>query len=152
MKYSIIFVIMCCLLTTPAISAEKQWGPWDWKVDYSPVCPIKPENPYSTSIVEGSPLKVIAIGTVRFYQQYLSKTRQTRCPMYPTCSRFATLSLRKYGPLWGTLMVTDRIYFRENSNMHQFYELYEVDGMFQYYDPPENNYIFSDENNIKTLP
>ncbi|HID09983.1 MAG TPA: membrane protein insertion efficiency factor YidD [Candidatus Latescibacteria bacterium] len=40
---------------------------------------------------------------VRVYQRELSPLKSPSCRFYPTCSEYAVLALRKYGPIKGLL-------------------------------------------------
>jgi hypothetical protein len=157
MRTAILIIFLTALFPAFARSAQAEWGPWNWDAEKAIICtgncPVpEVEAREVPTPVEGHPLKVITNGVVRFYQVHLNKHRTTKCPMYPVCSRFAILSLRKYGPVMGTLMTLDRLYYRENNSMSDFYQSFKIDGFYKYYDPPENNYIFTDEKDIKLLP
>lgn len=46
---------------------------------------------------------------IRFYQDYISPVDGHRCPMYPSCSAYATEVFEKHGPLMGWIMTCDRL-------------------------------------------
>lgn len=71
------------------------------------------------------------------------------CPSYPTCSRYAIISLHKYGAFWGLMMSIDRIMYRENMSMLRHYNIIDINGKYYFYDISENNYIFHKIRSIK---
>ena len=46
-------------------------------------------------------LKKLFIFLIKFYQKYISPTKTTRCPYYPTCSCYGLEAVEKYGALKG---------------------------------------------------
>lgn len=86
-------------------------------------------------------LRILLLAGIRFYQRHLSSPGGLRCPSWPSCSRFAALSIRRYG-VWGVLMAIDRMYYREHDDMHGFHGVILTDDGYRFYDPPENNWIF----------
>ena len=46
---------------------------------------------------------------IRFYQEHLSSVDGNRCPMVPSCSRYAAQAFEKHGPLIGWIMSCDRL-------------------------------------------
>ncbi len=46
---------------------------------------------------------------IRFYQDYISGADGSRCPMTPSCSRYAAQAIGKHGPVIGWVMTCDRI-------------------------------------------
>jgi hypothetical protein len=77
-----------------------------------------------------------------FYKHVLSTDS---CPCYPSCSNYAFYSLNTYGVVIGAIMMCDRLFFHENSDLFQKAPKI-IDGRrFVYYDPPEYNQVFLDE-------
>lgn len=90
---------------------------------------------------ETNPVKLAAHSALRFYQVFISPGQGEVCNFYPTCSRFAQQSIRKYGPAAGILMAADRL-MRCNPGAYKYYDRYYPgirDGRM--IDPPENNYL-----------
>lgn len=54
-------------------------------------------------------LKSIAIGTIRFYQHYISRFTPPSCRFYPTCSQYGVESINRFGFFKGGLMTIIRI-------------------------------------------
>lgn len=46
---------------------------------------------------------------IRLYQKYISPAKKPCCKYYPTCSQYAVLAVRKYGPVRGSLKSAWRI-------------------------------------------
>ena len=84
-----------------------------------------------------SPLKHSLTSAIKFYQYAISPVTGSRCSMYPSCSHYSVLALKKHGGLIGFVMTTDRL-------MHEAEELksgpiIEKKGKYLIYDPVENN-------------
>jgi len=85
---------------------------------------------------------IVMEGAITTYQMVISPSQGDVCNFSPSCSYFAKSAIAKYGPLWGTLMASDRL-MRCNPWAYQHFDTYYsgiVDGKI--YDPPENNFIF----------
>ena len=77
---------------------------------------------------------------VTIYQKHISPHDGPRCLFYPTCSEFYKTVLYNFGFFWGTLMIIDRLFYREGWSSVQYYEyIPEKKG---YSDPVHHNYIF----------
>ncbi len=50
-----------------------------------------------------------ALLPVRFYQKHLSPVLGGRCPMFPSCSRYAVEAIEKHGAVMGWFMACDRL-------------------------------------------
>lgn len=46
---------------------------------------------------------------IRFYQEHISVVDGNRCPMYPSCSSYASRAFKKHGPVLGWIMACDRL-------------------------------------------
>lgn len=75
------------------------------------------------------------------YQERLSVLDGARCMFHPTCSAFFREALRDHGPLWATLMVIDRLLYRENRA--SLYRYPETGVGERRSDPVRSNYIFA---------
>lgn len=78
---------------------------------------------------------------ITFYQRYISPHDDARCLYYPTCSQFYKIALNKYGFLWGSLMVIDRLFYRENEFSMKYYIFLQDKN--SHFDPVYHNYIFN---------
>ena len=54
-------------------------------------------------------LETILIGGIRFYRKYLSPMKPIHCIYIPTCSEYAIIAIRKYGPIKGSWLAAKRI-------------------------------------------
>ena len=80
---------------------------------------------------------------LRFYQENISIHNGARCRFYPTCSIFYREALDQFGAFWATLMLLDRLLYREHGWPLKEYPMTE-DGE-RYYDPVHRNYILNSE-------
>jgi putative membrane protein insertion efficiency factor len=62
-----------------------------------------------TEGIETSPVKPVVLGAIRFFQKNLSPLDGPRCVLYPTCSRYGYLAIKKYGVFKGIMMTGDRL-------------------------------------------
>lgn len=46
---------------------------------------------------------------IGFYQDHISGADGSRCPMFPSCSRYAAEAVEKHGPIMGWIMTFDRV-------------------------------------------
>lgn len=51
----------------------------------------------------------ILIRLIEFYRRFISPLTPPSCRFYPTCSEYAILAIRKYGPLKGFLKALWRV-------------------------------------------
>jgi putative membrane protein insertion efficiency factor len=56
-----------------------------------------------------SPFKLLIMGAITLYRNFISPTQGPRCGFFPTCSTFGLQAVREYGPLQGVMMTTDRL-------------------------------------------
>ncbi|MCI8312269.1 MAG: membrane protein insertion efficiency factor YidD [Lachnospiraceae bacterium] len=54
-------------------------------------------------------MKNLIIYLIKFYQKYLSPLKSTKCPYYPSCSRYGLEAVEKYGAVKGSLLALWRI-------------------------------------------
>ena len=54
-------------------------------------------------------LSTVVIWSVKLYQQRISPRLDHRCRYYPTCSEYAILAVKKYGPLKGVYKTLGRL-------------------------------------------
>lgn len=77
---------------------------------------------------------------IRFYQEHISQHDGARCLYYPTCSAFYRQAVAERGLFWGTIMIVDRMVYREDPSSMKHYEYIEERGSYK--DPVCHNYIF----------
>jgi len=58
---------------------------------------------------EFNDISFLALSAIRLYQFTLSGKQGDICNFAPSCSRFAYISIKNYGPFWGILMTADRL-------------------------------------------
>lgn len=68
-------------------------------------------------------ISFLALSAIRLYQFTLSGKQADVCNFDPSCSRFAYISIKNYGPFWGILMTADRLQ-RCNSFAFQYAKKY----------------------------
>jgi putative membrane protein insertion efficiency factor len=122
------YILLMILILYPVIygaQAEQKsnFGPWDSKLIKSEKqnIPIKKEIPSTSSF--------FTTRFIRFFQIFISPQDGPNCRYSPTCSRYARISIDKYGPIMGTIMFSDR-FLRCNP-----FGLYG-------HDHPEDNYFW----------
>lgn len=54
-------------------------------------------------------MKKIIIGSIKFYQKYLSPLKGTKCPYIPSCSQYGLEAVEKYGVIKGSILAIWRI-------------------------------------------
>lgn len=133
-------IALTIIYATPLMSIyAENFDPWEW--DRIKSLEDVHTNRYINSYEGGDPLIISFLSFIRFYQIFISPRLKQRCPCYPSCSRFSYESISRYG-IWGVFMMIDRLFYRENNEMHNFNKLIKIDDRYRFYDPPENNYIF----------
>lgn len=55
-------------------------------------------------------LKIPIIWSIQIYQRFISPINGRWCQMYPSCSRYGAIALKKHGLIKGSLIATDRIH------------------------------------------
>jgi hypothetical protein len=118
----LVLVLLVCG-SANAVYAEPFKGPWQAR----DTCPSDQERKV-----------VIPLGIlVEFHRNYLSPIDGKECPMYPSCSEYSLLCLRKHGALVGWMMSCDRL-LHEPDEMREAPLIY-VNGQARFHDPVENN-------------
>lgn len=54
-------------------------------------------------------LKRFLVGTIAFYQRFISPAFPSRCRFYPTCSQYSKEAILKYGPAKGGYLAIRRL-------------------------------------------
>ena len=75
---------------------------------------------------------------VEFYRKYISTVVGSRCPMYPTCSKYCIDALKKHGPVVGYIMTCDRL-MRCGRDEVRLSPPVWINGEKRCYDPVSNN-------------
>lgn len=77
-------------------------------------------------------------GFINFYQKYISPIDGDRCPMHPSCSRYAADAIKKHGFFTGWIMTSDRL-VRCGRDTCKNAPVITIDNENYYYDPVEAN-------------
>lgn len=78
---------------------------------------------------------------------HLSAVRRGECPMYPSCSEYSGLAIRKHGLAVGWMMTMDRLMRCGRDELKLAPPIF-VDGEWRYYDPVENNDFWWSQNDL----
>ncbi|KEO74467.1 membrane protein insertion efficiency factor YidD [Anditalea andensis] len=83
-----------------------------------------------------------------FYQAFISDIRGGKCPMYPSCSKYAISAIQNKGALTGLLYTTDRL--MRCGHEHKIYSRAYINGEVKLLDPVMASQL--DSIDIKTAP
>jgi putative component of membrane protein insertase Oxa1/YidC/SpoIIIJ protein YidD len=115
---------------TPA-AADQFRSPWPVKKTASP------ETTHKSYYSPSTP-GIVFDFYVSLFQRYISPVDGARCQLYPTCSQYARLSLKKHGGVLGFIMSADRL-MRDNAGVSRYHPLVSHYNHLYYYDPLEAN-------------
>lgn len=99
------------------------------------------QKPNSAPGLSGNPLFLISL----VYSNFLTRMDGPRCQHLPTCSRFASQAVGRYGAL-GIPMGLDRMIQPPSSSVVRLLPELEFGGVFRHYDPLENYEFWRAEN------
>jgi putative membrane protein insertion efficiency factor len=88
---------------------------------------------------ETSEIKLVCMGLIRLYQLFISSQDGSFCNFIPSCSRFGMAAFRKYGPIHGLLMTSDRL-LRCNGVGRRYYSSFDP-KTGRVYDPVDAYYL-----------
>ena len=80
------------------------WGPWSTSPDAPANLSLSERGPESRGQPEQPSHSITAtpfLWLLTFYQKVIGPVNGGRCPMYPTCSQYSVLAIRKHGPADG---------------------------------------------------
>lgn len=109
-----------------------EWGPWE---ERSPA-------PLATAARSEGTAGLPLIALIRVYQAWLSPVYGDRCPMTPSCSRYAADAIRKHGPVLGIVMTSGRL--MHEADERRFAPIRTSGGRTLFFDPVENNDFWFD--------
>lgn len=75
---------------------------------------------------------------IKFYQDHISAIDGNRCPMYPSCSAYASQAIEKHGPVIGWVMACDRL-VRCGRNEVELSKAVIIKGHTFVHDPVDSN-------------
>jgi putative membrane protein insertion efficiency factor len=58
---------------------------------------------------QGNSLQAVLLGSVHFFQKWISPVDGPRCNFSPTCSRFGYQAVEHHGPALGIILTADRL-------------------------------------------
>ncbi len=64
-----------------------------------------------------------------------SSLQGKRCPFYPSCSIYTKQAIKKYGFFIGLIIGWDRLYYRHNEKVFDYYDFFIEQGRVYAYDP-----------------
>lgn len=120
-------VALCCLLAMPVAGAA---GPLEQAGGVSADQVAKDSSP-------GGALAGV-LKPVQWFRTYLSGVDGDRCPMYPSCSRYALESFERHGVIMGWFMTCDRLMRCGRDETRLSPPVY-VNGRLRCYDPVDRN-------------
>jgi len=77
------------------------------------------------------------INGIGLYQRYISPVIGNRCQMYPSCSAYSILAIKKHGILIGTIMTFDRLIHEIGESSRA--PICKHNDRFLFYDSVEEN-------------
>ena len=98
----LIFGIIACPFSNAAAQTAVEWAPWDFARPFVAAEHNITETPHD-------PGRIILCSAIKLYKAHISRTRDARCPMYPSCSSYALQSVIHRGLLRGVLLASDRL-------------------------------------------
>lgn len=75
----------------------------------APKSDLVSSSPASLTVTESSTLRSALLGSVRFFQKWISPIDGPRCSFSPTCSQFGYEAVHDQGPFLGVVMTADRL-------------------------------------------
>ncbi len=116
------------------------WGPWSTSPDAPALVLSADREPARRDQAETRSPGIAAtpfLWLLTFYQKAVGPVNRGRCSLYPTCSQYSVLAIRKHGPAVGIIMTADRL-MHELDEQH-YAHLVTVGGRNRFADPVENN-------------
>ncbi|MBI5374063.1 MAG: membrane protein insertion efficiency factor YidD [Candidatus Schekmanbacteria bacterium] len=95
------------------------------------------KDDFTISEIVTSPLRSLFLGGLKIYQLGVADIGGSRCGMYPSCSSYGVLAVKKHGGLIGLAMTADRL-IHEAEEL-QTGALVNKGGKVLVYDPLEYN-------------
>jgi hypothetical protein len=135
----VIFTILIYTLTFSSLR-EDAFNDLSYLMKEAPIEASEPSQRHEGTLMR-KPLNEIALlllGAIRLYQIFISTQDMPACNFIPTCSNFGLQAIRRFGPLKGLLLTSDRLQ-RCHGLAHLYagtvYEVDETTGKLK--DPPE---------------
>jgi len=122
---NILSIVIILIFLFPQIILAKKFGPWD-----TTLVQIEKKKKYKSQ-TEPSTLSNFLNIFIKFFQKIISPQDGPNCRYRPTCAKYAEICIKRYGPIKGIIMASDR-FLRCNP--------FGAWGK----DLPEDNYFFGD--------
>lgn len=131
------FLIVLSLLTATAFA--EPWGPWSVNSDAPVILTAADRDRAPRRAAPAVPSVAATPFTwlLGIYQNHVSTVDGDRCPLYPTCSQYSVLAIRKHGPVIGIIMTADRLI--HEGDEQQLAPRKKVGNRDRFFDPLENN-------------
>ncbi len=132
-------VIAVVLLAAQAARADP-WGPWSISREAPVILSTADRVQSHVAEHEQEPKSIAAVPffwLLTLYQKVIGPVNGGRCPMYPTCSQYSVLAIRKHGPAIGIMMTADRLI--HEADERKLAPLIKVGNRYRFDDPVENN-------------
>jgi len=127
-------------LTAAAEVPAEPWGPWSVNTDAAVLLTPADREPSSRARLDSAEHSIAAtpfLWLLKIYQNVISPLDGDRCAMYPTCSQYGVLAIRKHGPVIGIIMTSDRLI--HEADEQRYAPLIEVGNRYRYDDPLKDN-------------
>lgn len=116
------------------------WGPWQAGNDFPALSsPGEEDRPAERAVVArpSGTASLPLIALIRLYQAWFSPVYGNRCPMSPSCSRYAIDAIGKHGPVVGIVMTSGRL--MHEADERKFAPIRNAGDRYLFFDPVENN-------------
>jgi uncharacterized protein len=100
-------------------------------------------NPFQPVIAAERQIKTTSASSswsfpIKFFQKSMSKADGDRCPMYPSCSQYATKAFKRHGVIKGWILSCDRLLRCGHDEIRRSPKI-RVKGKTRVFDPIEAN-------------
>lgn len=100
-------VLILCSITSTSVQASGLNGPDEFNSKSNGLMASKDD--FKISEIVTSPLRSLLLGGLKIYQSGVSDIGGSRCGMYPSCSSYGVIAVKKHGGLVGLAMTADRL-------------------------------------------
>ena len=98
-------VAICLMIVCNTVFA----GPIETASMKAPKSPLADNPPQRSADASGHSLQAAMLGSVRFFQTWISPVDGPRCNFSPTCSQFGYQAVERHGPVLGVMLTADRL-------------------------------------------
>lgn len=106
-----LLVIFGYLVAYSTVALPQIQKDFEFIIQNNPIDGHEHKENLSFKMTETSEIKMLAMGMIRFYQNFISSQQDNRitCVFTPSCSRFGFAAIQKYGAFYGILITSDRL-------------------------------------------